>query len=171
MVIHPLQGGVHIFRPVGADLGGEELRPDEVAQHLLQRLAVLLIDTEQEEGQHQADHQQGRALVADAAPGEDVGRYADQTARAEANELALGQVERYLCFYSGEVFGNRDKRHLSHLPIFRFCSGLVAKDRLCRQLCFNRGLTERCGPIHLTGLLCKKIIQNGVAILIYIVAG
>ena len=111
MVIHPLQGGVHIFRPVGADLGGEELRPDEVAQHLLQRLAVLLIDTEQEEGQHQADHQQGRALVADAAPGEDVGRYADQTARAEANELALGQVERYLRFNSGEVLRDRDKGH------------------------------------------------------------
>lgn len=170
-MIHPLQSGVHIFRPVGADLGGEELRPDEVAQHLLQRLSVLLVDTEQEKGQHEADHQKGRALVADAAPGEDIGGYADQTARAEANELALGQVERYLCFYSGEVFGNRDKRHLSHLPIFRFRSGLVAGDRLRCKLDFDGGLAERCGPIHLTGLLCKKIIQNGVAILIYIVAG
>ena len=137
MVIHPLQGGVHIFRPVGADLGGEELRPDEVAQHLLQRLAVLLIDAEQEEGQHQADHQQGRALVSDTAPGEDVGRYADQTARAEANELALGQVERYLRFYSGKVFGDRDKGHLSHLTIFRFCGGLVAGDGPCCKLGFD----------------------------------
>ena len=90
MVIHPLQGGVHIFRPVRADLGGEELRPDEVAQHLLQRLAVLLIDAEQEKGQHQADHQKGRALVADAAPGEDVGGYADQTARVFTRARSLG---------------------------------------------------------------------------------
>lgn len=123
MVIHPLQGGVHIFRPVGADLGGEELRPDEMAQHLLQRLTVLFVDAEQEEGQHQADHQQGRALVADAAPGEDIGGYADQTARAEANELALGQVERYLRFYPREVLGDRDKGHYLTSRSFGFVVG------------------------------------------------
>lgn len=111
VVIHLFQGGVHIFSPVRADLGREELRPDEVAQHLLQRLAVLLIDAEQEKGQHQADHQQCRRFVPDAAPGEDVGGYANQTARAEANELPLGQVERYLRFYSGKVLWDRDKGH------------------------------------------------------------
>ena len=82
-----------------------------MAQHLLQRLAVLFVDAEQEEGQHQADHQQRRRFVPDAVPREDVGGYADQTARAEANELALGQVERYLRFYSGEVLRDRDKGH------------------------------------------------------------
>ena len=111
VVVQPLHGGIQIVGLVRADFGCEELRPDEVAQHLLQGLAVLLIDAEQEEGQHQADHQQGRALVADAAPGEDVGRYADQTARAEANELALGQIERYLRLYFGEVLRDRNKGH------------------------------------------------------------
>ena len=111
MVIQPLQGGVQIVCLVGADLGGEKLRPNEVAQHLLQGLTVLLIDTEQEEGQHEADHQQSRRLVADAVPGEDIGGYADQTARAEANELPLGQVERHLRLYSGKVFRDRDKGH------------------------------------------------------------
>lgn len=123
MVIHPFQGGVHIFRPVGADFGGEELRPDEMAQHLLQRLAVLLIDAEQEEGQHQADHQKGRTLVSDAAPGEDVGGYADQTARAEANELALGQIERYLRFHPREVLGDRNKGHYLTSRSFGFVVG------------------------------------------------
>ncbi len=111
MVIQPLHGGVEIVGLVGADFGGEELRPDEVAQHLLQGLAVLFVDAEQEKGQHKANHQQSRRLVADAVPGEDIGGYADQNARAEANELPLGQVERYLRFYSGEVLGDRDKGH------------------------------------------------------------
>ncbi len=111
MMIHPLQGGVHILGLIGADLGGKKLRPDEVAQHLFQGLAVLFIDAEQEKGQHQADHQQRRRLVPDAAPREDIGGYADQTARAEANELAAGQVERDLRFHTGEVFRDRDKGH------------------------------------------------------------
>lgn len=111
MVIQPLQGGIEIVGLVGADLGGEELRPDKVAQHLLQGLAVLLVDAEQEEGQHQADHQQSSSLVPDTAPGEDIGGYADQTACAEANELALGQVERHLRLYFGEVLRDRNKGH------------------------------------------------------------
>lgn len=34
-MIQPLHSGVEIVGLVGTDLGGEELRPDEVAQHLL----------------------------------------------------------------------------------------------------------------------------------------
>ena len=109
MVIHPLQSGVKVFCPVGPDLGNEELRPDEVAQHLLQGQAVLFIDAEQEEGQHQADHQQRRRFISETAPREDIGGYADQPARAEANELALGQVEGHLVFYLGKVFRDRNK--------------------------------------------------------------
>ena len=82
-----------------------------MAQHLLQGLAVLLIDAEQEEGQHQADHQQRRRFVPNAAPREDISGYADQAACAEANELTLGQIERDLRFYTGEVLGDRDKGH------------------------------------------------------------
>ena len=35
MMIQPLQGGIQIVGLVRADFGCEELRPDEVAQHLL----------------------------------------------------------------------------------------------------------------------------------------
>ena len=110
-MIHPLQGGIKVVCPVRSDLGDEELRPDEVAQYLLQRLAVLLIDSKKEKGQHQADHQQGRRIISDTASREHIRGYADQTARAETNELALGQVERYLRFYSGKVLRDRDKGH------------------------------------------------------------
>ena len=111
MMIQPLHSGVEIVGLVGTDLGGEELRPDEVAQRLLQGLAVLFVDAEQEEGQHEADHQQSRSLVAEAVPGEHIGGYANQTAYAETDELARGQVERHLRLYFGEVLRDRDKGH------------------------------------------------------------
>lgn len=94
-----------------------------MAQHLLQGLAVLLIDAEQEEGQHQADHQQRRRFISDAVPCEDIGGNADQTTRAEANELALGQVERHLRFHTGEVFRDRDKGHYLTSRSFGFVAG------------------------------------------------
>ena len=107
----PLQGGVQVFSSVGAGLRAQEPRPDEVAQHLLQGLAVLLVDAEKEEGQHQADHQQNRRVVADHASGEDVGGDAHQTARTETDELALGQVERDLGLYPRQIFWDRNEWH------------------------------------------------------------
>ena len=158
VVVQPLHGGIQIVGLVRADFGCEELRPDEVAQHLLQGLSILLVDAEQEEGQHEADHQQSRRLVADAVPGEHIGGYANQTARAEAYELPLGQIERHLRLYSGEVFRDRDKGHLPHLPIFRFCGGLVAGDGFCRKLGLNGGLLLRLflHSVHFLPCLCNE---------------
>ena len=82
-----------------------------MAQHLLKGLAVLLVDTEKEEGQHQSDHQQSRRVVTDTAPCEKIGRDANQTARAEAYELALRQVKGNLRFDFREVLRDRNKRH------------------------------------------------------------
>ena len=140
MMIQPLHGGIQIVGLVRADFGGEELRPDEVAQHLLQGLSILLVDAEQEEGQHEADHQQYRRVIADDTPGEDIGGHSGQSARAKAYELALGQVEGHLGLHAGQVFGDRDKGQLSHLPIVRFRGGMVAGDGLHRQLLLNGGL-------------------------------
>ena len=111
LAAHLRQGIVKILGLVGPDLGGEELRPDEVAQHLLQGLAVLFVDAEQKEGQHQADHQQRRALVPHAAPGEEIGGNANQPACAEADELALGKVKGHLGLYFRQVLGDR---HIGH---------------------------------------------------------
>ena len=89
MMIQPLHGGIQIVGLVRADFGGEELRPDEVAQHLLQGLSILLVDAEQEEGQHEADHQQYRRVVADEASGKDIGGCSHQRPAAKADELTL----------------------------------------------------------------------------------
>ena len=158
MMIQPLQSGVQIVGLVGADFGGEKLRPDEVTQHLLHGLAVLLVDAEQEEGQHQTDHQQSSPLVPDTAPGEDIGGYANQTAHTEANELALGQVERHLRLYFGEVLRDRDKGHLPFPPFFRFCCGLIAGNRFRRKLGLDGGLLLRLllHSVHFLPGLCHE---------------
>ena len=82
-----------------------------MAQHLLKGLTILLVDTEKEEGQHQSDHQQSRRVVTDTAPCEKIGRDANQTARAEAYELALRQVKGNLRFDFREVLWDWNKRH------------------------------------------------------------
>ncbi len=82
-----------------------------MAQHLLKGLAVLLVDTEKEEGQHQSDHQQSRRVVTDTAPCEKIGGDANQTARSEAYELAFRQVKGNLGFDFREVLRDRNKRH------------------------------------------------------------
>ena len=82
-----------------------------MAQHLLEGLAVLFVDTEKEEGQHQSDHQQSRCVVTDTAPCEKIGGDAHKTACAEAHKLAAGQVKGNLRFDFREVLRNRNKRH------------------------------------------------------------
>ena len=82
-----------------------------MAQYLLEGLAVLFVDTEKEEGQHQSDHQQSRRVVTDTAPCEKIGGDAHKTARAEAHKLAAGQVKGNLRFDFREVLRNRNKRH------------------------------------------------------------
>ena len=110
-MILPLQSGVDIFCLIGPAFGIDELRPDHMAQHLLEGLAVLFVDTEKEEGQHQSDHQQSRCVVTDTAPCEKIGGDANQTARAKAYKLAAGQVEGNLCFDFREVLWDRHKWH------------------------------------------------------------
>ncbi len=82
-----------------------------MAQHLLKGLAVLLIDSKKEEGQHQPDHQQSRRIVTDTAPCEKIGGDANQTARAKAYKLALGQIKGNLGFDFREVLRDRNKWH------------------------------------------------------------
>ena len=114
--IQPLQGGVQVVCLVWPDLGAEELCPDDMAQHLFQRLAVLLVDTEQEKGQHQPNHQQCCHIVPNAAPCEQIGRDTHQRAAAEADKLPAGQVESHLGLYFGQVLGYGDVCHIGLPP-------------------------------------------------------
>ena len=114
-MIPPLQGGKEIVGLVGALLGAEKADVQNIAGHLFQRLAVLLIDTQQEEGQHDQNHAQ-RCRAAPQRPFEQKEkRDAEYSTAAETNELAFRQVERHFGFYFGQVLGDRDISHLNNL--------------------------------------------------------
>ena len=59
-------------------------------------LPVFLIKPEQEKGQHQANHQHRRRVIADTAPREKIDGDSRQTARAETNQLTGGEAEHNL---------------------------------------------------------------------------
>ena len=76
--------------------GAPELGPDDVPGHLLQRQAVPLIHGKQERREHDTQHEEQAAGVADDAPRQQVGGDAHRSGAAETDELAAGQVERHL---------------------------------------------------------------------------
>lgn len=114
-----------------------------MAQHLLQRLPVLLIDAEQEEGQHQPDHQQCRCIIANAAPCKQIDRYANQRTPAEADQLPAGQAKGHLGLYFGQVLGDRDKWHLARPPVLGLRRRPGSLRQIGRQLRPDRGLAAR----------------------------
>ena len=84
-----------------------------VAQHLFQRLAVLFVQPEQEEGEHGNHHDDGGGAASQAASEQKIKRNADERAAAEADELPLGQVEDDLGFDFRQVFGYGDVGHMN----------------------------------------------------------
>ena len=74
-------------------------------------LTVLLIDSKQEKGQHQADHQRCRRVIAHAAPCEKIGGNPNHAARAETKKLSGGQAKNHLALDLCEIFGNWNKWH------------------------------------------------------------
>ena len=107
----PLQGGIEVVGFVGALLGPEEADVQNIAGHLFQRLAVLLIDAQQEEGQHDQNHAQRRRAAPQRPFEQKEKRDAEYSTAAETNELAFRQVERHFGFYFGQVLGDRDIGH------------------------------------------------------------
>ena len=111
MFVPPLQGGVEIIGLVWAGSGVKEPGANHMAQNLLHMLTVLLVNSEQEKGEHQADHQHCRRVVPDTAPREKVGGNPHQTARAEANQLTGGQAEYDLVLDLCQILWDWDKWH------------------------------------------------------------
>ena len=83
-----------------------------MAQNLLHMLTVLLIDSEEEKGQHQPDHQHSRRVVADTAPREKVSGNPHHTARAETDQLTGSEAENDLALDLCQILGYRDKWHM-----------------------------------------------------------
>ena len=110
-MILPLQSGIEIVGFVRALLGPEEADIKNVPHHLFQRLAVLLVDAQHEEREHDQDHAQCRRAAPQRPFEQKEKRDAEYSTAAETNELAFRQVERHFGFYFGQVL--RD-RHIGH---------------------------------------------------------
>lgn len=95
--------GVDIIRSIGPMPGAQELGPDDVPGHLLQRQAVPLIHRQKKSREHDPQHEEQAAGVADHGPGQQIGRDAYGSPAAETDELALGEIERHLRFDFGKV--------------------------------------------------------------------
>ena len=110
-MVLPLQSGIKIVDFIGALLGPEESDVQDIADHLLQRLAVLFVDAQHEEREHDQDHAHRRRAAPQRPFEQKEKRDAEYSAAAKANELAFRQVERHLGFYFGQVLGDRDIGH------------------------------------------------------------
>ena len=115
----PLQHGVKVIGLIGPDFRHSEAVADDLPDHHLQRLAVLLIQPEQQAGEHGEDHHQGGGAGGDAAPEHKKERQAHQERRAEAYDLPFRQAEQHLAFYMGQVLGDG---HIGHRSIPPFQS-------------------------------------------------
>lgn len=109
-LVLPHEGRVIVVGRIGADLGADELRLDEVPRHRLQRLPVLLIHGEEEQREHETDHpHDGEAGVAGTLHQEEC-RYADERRRPEADELPFRQPKEHLGLYPRQVAGDGNIR-------------------------------------------------------------
>ena len=88
---------------VGPGPGAQELGPDDVPGHLLQRQAVPLIHCKQERREHHPQHEKQAAGVADGPSRQQIGRDAHRCPAAKTDELALGEIKGNLGFDFGKV--------------------------------------------------------------------
>ena len=79
---------------VGSDFGPDEAGLVKVPGHHFGRLAVALVQAEEEKWEHDHDHGQGRKAQIAAAPDKKVDRHTDQCAGPEADDLPFGQAEQ-----------------------------------------------------------------------------
>lgn len=105
IIVLPFQNGVEIIGCVGALLGAQEADLHDVAGDLFKGLSVLLIHGQQKKGQHEQDHADRRRADAGMGFEQEEQRNAKRRARAEADELALRQVQQHLGLDRVQVFG------------------------------------------------------------------
>ena len=89
---------VEIIRFVQSALWALKTALYNVLQHNFQRLTVMLIHGQQEEGHHEKNHAQRCGAGAQHAAGEKEKRRTHQRAETEADQLPLRQSESDFCF-------------------------------------------------------------------------
>ena len=86
----PFQDGVEVIGLVRALLRAKEVHPQDVSDDPFQREPVFLIHGQQEEGQHNDHHADGRRADADMDLEQKEKRDADSGSASETNQLSFG---------------------------------------------------------------------------------
>lgn len=102
----PLQSGKSVLSPVGSCCRSKEPHPDDVFQDFLQRLAVLLVQSEQHERSCQGNQKKQGNVAAQSISEQEVGTGTDHARQSKTDYLAFGQTESDLVLDLRQVFGN-----------------------------------------------------------------
>ena len=97
----PHEGSIGVVGLVWPFLGLDEAALDNLPYHHFKRLAVALVQGQQEAWQHGEHHNERRRTGRDAAPDQKEKRDANKQRTAKTNELAFRQPEYYLGFDLG----------------------------------------------------------------------
>ena len=77
--------GIEVIGAVGALSGADHRDADDIAHDLFQRLTMLFVHRQQEEGQHHEHHAQGCRTVSSRATEQKEQRYAQKRPSAETD--------------------------------------------------------------------------------------
>ena len=97
----PHKGSIGVVGLVGPFLGLDKAALDDLPYHHFKRLAVALVQGQQEARQHGEHHNQGRRAASHPAPEQKIKRDAYEKRTAEADQLPFGKAKHNLGFYAG----------------------------------------------------------------------
>ena len=101
------QSGIGVICLIDTLFRTDEFALDQIAQQCLRGLPVLLIQGEQEKGQHHKDHAQRRRRRAHAALAQKEKRHSNKRRRSETHKLPLRQAEQHLALDFCQVLRDR----------------------------------------------------------------
>lgn len=134
----PHYGRIEVVGFVWPLLRADKADLHDIADDFFQRLSVLLIHGEHEKRQHDKHHEKGCRTAADVSLDEEKDRKPNQKSSAEADDLALGQVEGDLGFDCVHILG------------YGYICHSVSTSLMCVEhaLCQRAGLEQREAQQH-----------------------
>lgn len=102
----PLHGCIEVICLIQPLLRTDENRLKDLAQDHFQRLPVLLIHGEKEQGLHDHDHADRGGAGTDRVSEQKEKWYSNECRRPKTNELPFGQPKQHLAFYFCQVLWN-----------------------------------------------------------------
>ena len=111
----PFKHGIIVICLIRALFRSQKTNANDIAKNDLQRLTVFLIHGKQKCREHDEDHCHRRYAGSGYVFEQKEKRYSHEESAAKANELSFCEIEKHLGLDFGQVLGNIDIRHDSHL--------------------------------------------------------